>query len=211
MRPLHLTIPSALLALAACATGGRVPGIMPIQQLRALPESAGGSVVGVVTVASGTFDGGFAVQDGSGGIYVQAPADSARFTAGTRLRITGTLANPQDQRAIQPSRIDVLGSGAPPEPRPVRTGEVNEATEGLLIRVRGRVAGDVIDDRPWGWKLMLDDGSGPLLVFVDAEANIDVSAIRPGQWLQITGFSGQYDAHHEILPRAQSDLRPVDP
>jgi DNA/RNA endonuclease YhcR with UshA esterase domain len=66
-----------------------------------------------------------------------------------------------------------------------------------------------VDDRPWGWKLMLDDGSGALLVFVDAQAGIDVSAIRPGQWLQVTGYSGQYEEHREILPRTQSDLRPV--
>jgi DNA/RNA endonuclease YhcR with UshA esterase domain len=86
---------------------------------------------------------------------------------------------------------------------------VDEASEGLLIRVRARVTGDVLDDQPWGWKLMLDDGSGALLVFVDAQAGIDVSAIRAGQWLQVTGYSGQYEEHREILPRTQSDLRPI--
>lgn len=102
-----------------------------------------------------------------------------------------------------------MGTAPIPSARPVRTGAVDEASEGLLIRVRGRVAGEVVNDRPWGWKLMLDDGSGALLVFVDAQAGIDVSAIRPGQWLQVTGYSGQYEQHREILPRTQSDLQPI--
>ncbi|HEY0022064.1 MAG TPA: hypothetical protein VGB24_04115 [Longimicrobium sp.] len=209
IRPLP-TAATALALLAACAsTREPSPGAISIDQVRRLPLTSGAAVEGVVTVASGTFDGGFAVQDGTGGIYVLPPADSARYPAGTRLRIAGTISDPQNQLAIQPSRIEVMGTGTVPDARPVRTGAVDEASEGLLIRVRGRVTGEVVDDRPWGWKLMLDDGSGPLLVFVDAQAGIDVGAIRPGQWLQVTGYSGQYDAHREILPRTQSDLRPV--
>ena len=211
MRILRILPSSTILALAACASAprGPSPGAISIDQLRRLPVSSTGSIEGVVTVASGTYDSGFAVQDGTGGIYVLPPADSARYPAGTRLRITGSTSDPQNQLAIQPSRIDVMATGAIPDARPVRTGAVDEASEGLVIRVRGRVVGEVVDDRPWGWKLMLDDGSGALLVFVDAQSGIDVSAIRPGQWLQVTGYSGQYEEHREILPRTQADLRAV--
>ncbi|HEX8320862.1 hypothetical protein [Longimicrobium sp.] len=209
IRPV-LTAATAIALLAACAsTREPSPGAVSIDQVRRLPVASGGSVEGVVTMASGTFDGGFAVQDGTAGIYVLPPADSARYPAGTRLRITGTISDPQNQLAIQPSRIQVIGAGTIPDARPIRTGAVDEASEGLLIRVRARVTGDVLDDQPWGWKLMLDDGSGALLVFVDAQAGIDVSAIRAGQWLQVTGYSGQYEEHREILPRTQSDLRPI--
>jgi DNA/RNA endonuclease YhcR with UshA esterase domain len=206
----NLTAATAIALLAACAsTPEPSPGAISIRQVRRLPLASGASVEGVVTVASGTFDGGFAVQDGTGGIYVLPPADSARYPAGTRLRVAGTVSDPQNQLAIQPSRIRVMGTGAIPDAHPIGTGAVDEPNEGLLIRVRGRVMGEVVDDRPWGWKLMLDDGSGALLVFVDAQAGIDVSAIRPGQWLQVTGYSGQYEEHREILPRTQSDLRPI--
>jgi DNA/RNA endonuclease YhcR with UshA esterase domain len=212
MRILRILPSSTILAFAAaCASTPRTtsPGAMPIEQVRRLPVASTGFIEGVVTVASGTFDSGFAVQDGTGGIYVLPPADSAGYPVGTRLRITGTTSDPQNQLAIQPSRIDVMGTDAIPDARPFRTGAVDEASEGLLIRVRGRVMGEVVDDRPWGWKLLLDDGSGPLLVFVDAQARMDVSTIRPGQWLQVTGYSGQYEEHREILPRTQADLRAV--
>lgn len=212
MRTLHiLTAALALAPVTTCVNTRRAPPprSIAIQQMRQTPVGSSGSVAGVVTVASGTFDGGFAVQDATGGIYVTAHADSSRYAAGTVVRITGTVSNPQNQLAIDPRSIQVLGEAGLPSPRPIRTGGVKEGSEGLLIQVRGRVTGDVLDDRPWGWKLMLDDGFGALLVFVDAHAEIDVSAIRPGQWLQVTGYSGQYEAHREILPRTQSDLRPV--
>ncbi len=215
MRVFHiLTATLALAPITTCVNPRHAPPpprSIAIQQMRQMPVGSSGSVAGVVTVGSGTFDGGFAVQDATGGIYVTAPADSSRYAAGTMVSITGTVSNPQNQLAIDAGSIRVLGRAALPAPRPVRTGRVNERSEGLLIRVRGRVAGDVLDDRPWGWKLMLDDGSGPLLVFVDAQAGIDVSAIRPGQWLQVIGYSGQYEEHREILPRTQSDLHAVPP
>lgn len=206
-----LTAALALAPVTTCVNTKRVPPprSLAIQQIRQAPVGSSGSVAGVVTVASGTFDGGFAVQDATGGIYVTAPADSSRYAAGTLVSITGTTSNPQNQLAIDPGSIQVLGNAELPSPRLIRTGRVKEGSEGLLIQVRGRVTGEVLDDRPWGWKLMLDDGSGALLVFVDAQSGIDVSAIRPGQWLQVTGYSGQYEQHREILPRTPSDLHPL--
>jgi len=73
------------------------------------------------------------------------------------------------------------------------------------------VQGAVADDAPWGWKLMLDDGSGPVLVFVDAQSGIDVHGFGPGMALEVTGYSGQYDGHHEVVPRRQGDIVPARP
>jgi hypothetical protein len=145
-------------------------------------------------------------QDGSGGVYVLAGAGE-RHPLGERVRVTGALEEVHGQLGIRPVSVEALGSGEVPAARDLRTGEVSEATEGLLVRVRGRVTGPVVDDRPYGWKVTLDDGSGPLLVFVSVRSGIDVSGVREGYSLEVTGFSGQYDDHHEVLPRAQADLR----
>jgi hypothetical protein len=83
---------------------------------------------------------------------------------------------------------------------------VGPATEGRLIRVQGRIIGAVVDDLPWGWKIHLDDGSGRLLVFVATATRIDVKALRAGQRLRVTGFSGRYEQHTELLPRGPHDL-----
>jgi hypothetical protein len=74
-----------------------------------------------------------------------------------------------------------------------------------LIAVRGRVI-EVVDDRPWGVKIYVDDGSGPLLVFVAAATGIDTSPCLPGVDVRVTGFSGRYATHTELLPRMTGDI-----
>jgi hypothetical protein len=88
----------------------------------------------------------------------------------------------------------------------VATGAVDEAAEGWLIETTGRTVGAVVDDRPYGWKVTIDDGSGPLLVFIPVGARVDVAGVREGQRLRVTGLAGQYDDHHEIIPRMPSDV-----
>ena len=198
----------ALAAASACApASGPAPAATPIAAARALPLASEVAVAGVVTVPSGALDAGFAVQDATGGIYVNATDSTARYAVGERVRVRGTSMDNHGLRGIAPSRIERMDRTAAPAPRDVRTGEVGEATEGWLIRVRGAVTGGVVDDRPYGWKVYVDDGSGRLLVFVGVATGIDVGQfITPGQRVQITGLSGQYDDHHEILPRGPADV-----
>jgi len=178
---------------------------MPVAAARIQAIGAPVTVDGVVTVASGTFDEGFALQDASGGIYVlRTPAAKAR--SGDSVRVSGTIAVFHGQIAIEPARIEILGAGIPPAPLEVRTGMVGATTDGRLIAVRGEVSGDVIDDQPWGWKLYLDDGSGSVLVFISTPTGIDTTGIRAGQSLRAVGYSGRYDRHAEVLPRAPADI-----
>ena len=93
-------------------------------------------------------------------------------------------------------------------PLPMATGTVGAANEGKLVVVEGRIVGDIADDRPWGWKIYLDDGSGKLLVFVASETGIDVSRLRPGHTLKVAGISARYQQHVELLPRSQADISP---
>jgi DNA/RNA endonuclease YhcR with UshA esterase domain len=182
---------------------------MRIADARRLPLGETVTVEGVVSVASGVIDAGFAVQDASGGIYVDA--DSAtRLGESQRVRATGRLVTSHGLLRIAPSSIDALGRGDAtyPEPR-IATGRVGEATEGRIIRAEGTIVGEIVDDSPYGWKITIDDGSGPLLVFLSPGAKIDVSRFRAGQRLRVTGFSGQYDDHAEILPRSETDVEIV--
>jgi len=89
---------------------------------------------------------------------------------------------------------------------PLKTGEVGPPNEGKLIVVQGKIIGNIIDDRPWGWKIYLDDGSGKLLVFVAPSTRIDVNRFRPGQTLNVIGLSGHYEQHIELLPRTPTDI-----
>jgi hypothetical protein len=199
----------AVLAIAAAAPAlhAQPSRVTPLSRARELGAGATVLVEGTVSVAPGAFDGGFAIQDHSAGIWVLAPADSVRLRVGQRVRVQGTLDEPNGQLAIMPAAIGPLEELDAPAPRDLRTGLVNESMEGWLVKIRGRVAGAVVNDAPWGWKVLVDDGTGPVLVFVDAETNVDVRPLRPGDTVEITGFAGQYDDHYEVIPRAQVDVR----
>jgi len=148
---------------------------------------------------------GFALQDASGGIYVARALDQA-IELGSRVRVWGTLAAPDQRITVEPTTLQITGQGSAPAPLEVATGGVGPATEGRLIAVRGRVAGAIVDDRPWGSKLYVNDGSGPLLVFIAAATSIDGTRYRAGQELRIVGFSGRFGDHTEVLPRGPSDI-----
>jgi uncharacterized protein YdeI (BOF family) len=198
-----------VLLLAACvAVNVKDVLEMPIAASRLQTAGTLVAVEGVVTVASGALDDGFALQDASGGIYVSRTRGAAVKT-GERVRVSGEIILPNKQITIEPKQIDILGSGSVPAPVDIKTGAVGPATEGRLIRVQGKIIGKVEDDQPYGWKIYLDDGSGRLLVFVATATRIDIKPLRAGQLLRVTGFSGRYEQHTEVLPRGAGDVVPV--
>jgi DNA/RNA endonuclease YhcR with UshA esterase domain len=213
-----LSLSVALALAAAPASAQQLPDrdITPLARARAAGAGADVLVDGIVSVPPGVFDGGFAIQDRTAGIWVLPLADPVLLRLGQRVRIRGTLDNPNNQLAIVPSTLQLFDfRGAPeamplevsPDPRSVRTGAVDEGEEGWLVRIRGRVVTEPELDAPWGWKVMVDDGTGAVMVFIDAETDVRADRFRPGQLVEVTGFAGQYEEHYEIVPRAQDDVR----
>jgi hypothetical protein len=214
----RFVIPSllALIFVVSFITAHAAPPIS-IAQARSLPLGTVVTIDGVVTVPSGafsssTFEQGFAIQDPTGGIYVSTP-DNLGFALRTQVRVTGTL----DDSTVQPgllALIDVTetkphGSGPKIQPLPVATGDVGEATEGSIVRISGIISQPIFNDLPFGFIIVLNDGSGDINVFVCASTGIDVSGLRQGQRVEITGFSSQFSDHFEVDPRTQSDIRPL--
>lgn len=101
------------------------------------------------------------------------------------------------------------GTTAAPAALEVATGLVGKSNLGRLVLVRGRIHGSVGDDRPYGWKLYVDDGSGQALVFIATNTGIDVSRFQEGQQVAVTGVCSQFADHYEIQPRTQGDLQIV--
>lgn len=200
---------AGLLALSAVAWAATTS----IRHARDLALGTTVTVEGVVTTPSGAFqpnDGGFAIQTGNAGIYVH-DALGGSYAVGQKVRVTGALAQSFGQvLGVQPTAIERRGSGHVPNAARVRTGEVDEDTEGRLVRVRGVVTDAVFDDAPYGWIFHVDDGSDPITIFVYTGTGIDVSEIDEGDEIEVTGFSGQFLDHYEIDPRFQSDLELVE-
>ena len=161
-------------------------------------------VDGVVTVAPRTFDDGFALQDASGGIYVARALDQA-IELGSRVRVWGTLGTPDKRVTVEPTALQIKGQGSAPAPLEAATGDVGPATEGRLIAVRGRVAGAILDDRPRGSKLYVNDGSGPCWCSSPRRRASTGHGTARGRSYASSGFSGRF--HTEVLPRGPSDIR----
>jgi hypothetical protein len=179
-----------------------------------LPLGTVVTVKGSVTVPSGdfsssTFDEGFAIQDKTAGIFVSIATD-LNLTVRREVVVTGTLADNGhgvlNVVVADAGDVQVEGKGPQVEPRWVSTASVSEATESILIQVVGTITGPIVPDPPFGTILMLDDGSGPIRIFVCTSTGIDLSGLATGQQLSVTGLGYQF-GDYEVDPRFQSDIR----
>ena len=190
--------------------------VISIGEARGLPLGTVVTIDGSVTVPSGafsssTFDQGFAIQDKTGGIYVST-SDNLGFAPRQQVRVTGTLADtvlPGLLVLVDVTDVKAHGSGPKVQPLPVETGDVNEDTEGSIVRITGTITQPIVNDLPFGFIIVVNDGSGEINVFVSASTGIDVSGLSPGQTIEVTGFSGQFADHFEVDPRTQADIKVV--
>ena len=172
------------------------------------------TIEGVVSTPSGAFqssfgDVGFAVQDATGGIYVSLPFDLG-LRVGQRVRVVGTRGDSQGLAILVPDHPNDVVVLKGREDVPVRaqtTASLGEATEGWIVRLTGRLVGPVTSDLPYGYKLTLNDGSGPAVVFINLETGIDAMALVPGETYRMAGFASQYADHYEIDPRYPRDIQ----
>lgn len=204
------SIVPALAGLAAFSLlGAAMAAGASIEEARSAPPGTIVTVEGVVSVASDTLapnDNGFAIQAGNTGIYIHDSL-GGHYALGQTVSVTGAAGdNYGEVYGVYPSSIAVTGAHPVHPAKPVATGGVNEGTEGSLVRVRGAVVDAVFDDAPWGSFFHVDDGSGPLSVFVYTGAGVDTSGIQVGDELEITGFSGQFIDHYELNPRSAADI-----
>lgn len=184
-----------------------------IGDARSLPLGSTVTVQGSVTVPSGTYnssalDEGFAIQDHTGGIYVSM-ATNLGLELRNKVRVTGQLTDSYGLLILvvsSPDDVKPLGKGPTVPPQPVATGDVSEATEGLLISVAGTITEPVVNDLPYGYYLAIDDGSGAVRIYVPASTGIDVSGLTVGQPIGVVGLGYQFDDHYEVDPRMPGDI-----
>jgi hypothetical protein len=196
------------LALAAAGLGAPAFAGHGVERIARARGAALGSTVtvrGTVSVPSNAFDPGFAIQDGHAGIYVLDSGGVAR-TLGAEVEVTGTLVESFGLLAIQPSAITARGHGKQVKPRKHRTGSVGEATEGRLLELHGVQVGEVFDDGPFGFIVHLDDGSGPVQLFLFPGTGISIDGLVDGASVDVVCFSSQFETHFECDPRSPADL-----
>jgi hypothetical protein len=197
--------------------------VIPIAKARSLPLGTHVTIYGVDSTPSGAFessfdDKGFGLQDASGGIYVSTP-DNASIVPPWRARVSGVLTDksgllvvvPADAAAVKKATTKNDSDFHVIAPKPLKTAEVGEANEGLIVKVHGKITQAPAGDGPYGFKVSINDGSGEALIFVNVQTGIPTSSFAAGKVVSVTGFSSQYDTHHEIDPRGPADIGAAKP
>jgi hypothetical protein len=209
-----------LFAAAAFPAGAAQAAVISIADARAVEPGTLVTVEGSVTVPSGqfaasTFDQGFAIQDGSAGIYVSV-GDGPKLNNHRRVRVTGIVGDDgYGQLVLRPvidADVEILQGAARLRPRQVATGDVGEATEGLLVEVTGSIVRGPTDDLPYGYSVYIDDGSGETQIFIPASTGINpfkIGYLQQGVAIRVTGLSSQFQSNLEVLPRTGGDIRPA--
>ncbi|HIC87978.1 MAG TPA: hypothetical protein EYP04_01025 [Anaerolineae bacterium] len=188
-----------LMTIAAVRTLSGHPAIIVEGQITTLPDQVGSRV--------------FYVQDATGGIRIRLRKDSGQLASlaeGDWVRVQGKLGSSRGEQRINADARDVirLRSGKALRPRFVRTGQVGETVEGQLVLVSGRVV-----ERPRN-SLILDDGSGPVLVYVGTRSGLARPSVAVGQTWTAVGVVSRYGSRapftdgYRLLPRTQADLSP---
>lgn len=218
MRKLRTVLVVLALAVAARADAQ----VISIADARNEPLGTVVTVEGAVTVPSGaysssTFDQGFGIQDETAGIYVST-ADNPNLHLFRKVRVTGVLADDGfNQLVLRPASladVDRLPGAERIAPEAAGTGDIGEATEGSLMKITGTVTRPIVNDLPYGYQVFVDDGSGETQIFIPASTGINpftIPFIQLGKRITAVGFSAQFLAQYEILPRHRGDIRRAHP
>ncbi len=148
---------------AATAEPAAVVGEVSADSIAAARAQAIGTtvtVVGTATTPSGVFessfyDKGFGLQSGNSGIYISDPNNSG-VVLGDRVQVTGVLADQEGLLVVRPTTVEVIGTTTQISPaRLPPLNAIGEGSEGRLVTVSGIVSGPVVDDLPYGHKILV--------------------------------------------------------
>ena len=121
----------------------------------------------------------------------------------------GRLSDYHGERRVlvtRPEDLRRIGSGQRLQPELLRSGEADEAHEGLLVRVFAPAVGY------GGQNFWLDDGSGEARVYIRESGGFDRPWIEVGEMWSVVGVVSQYVGSrpfvggYRSLPRTEADL-----
>ena len=195
------------------------PSVVAIDVARAAAPNTRLRVRGVVTLPTSVLgDGTAAIQDASGAIILRLGDEAGTLSAGDLVQVDGVRSTKSGMETLRVSSPPQrLGSPAAPAPARHATGALGEAHEAVLVVVRGAVIGTPRRTSAQNVYFDLDDGSGPLRVYLTPGSGIGSSGLAEGAWVEIVGVLGQETSGQQPLrgyrlwPRQAADIRIVSP
>ncbi len=155
------------------------------------------------------------IYDGTGGVNLYS-SGFLGLKEGMLLVALGTVTEYNGLTEVLFSSVKVLGRGEVPSPIKLRRGQgLNEDLEGNLVRVDTVVVTSLPSYAGVGKSFTVYNGTVPITVYVYPGTGIDLSGIKIGDYVSITGIVGQYDnsapytSGYQLIPRKSADLMSV--
>lgn len=166
------------------------------------------NLTGVVYVIAGTYnDGSVYWQCDLGGLLFFDANALGVIEEGDLIEVSGTVGAFGDEIQINDAVWSVLDEDHYAIPLAIGTGALAAGTDqlGNFMRVEGVLS---LVSAGFNSIYEVDDGTGPVTVFVDGTTGIDTSVIDQwlGDWVLVQGSTKCYDGAGEILPRRNEDV-----
>jgi hypothetical protein len=146
---------------------------------------------------------------GSGGIVVYDYNLGGIYSEGDEVSITGTVSDYSGEiEIVSTTANSLLSAGNPVVPTLIGTANLAAGTDllGDFMEVTGTLA---LVSSGFNSTYTVDDGSGPVTVFVDGTTGIDTTSRMDnfvGDIVTIRGATKCYNGEGELLPRRDADV-----
>jgi hypothetical protein len=208
--PLFILVAACCLALAAPSFAQTCPDIQGATGCAPSPlADSPVSLTGIVYVVNGTYNSGSVYFNcGVGGNGGMTFFDSGAIVAeGDEITVTGTVGAFGDEIQINSPVVTINSAGNPYSPEIIGTGDLADGTSNMggFMQVTGTLAAV---SSGFNSVYTVDDGTGPVLVFVDGTTGIDTSVVDAwlGDIVTVRGATKCFNGEGEILPRSNDDI-----
>lgn len=184
--------------------------VTAIEEARQLAENKDVVIEGIVTSGTDVFTNVFYVQDETGGIQAYNEEELGTLKVGDKVRIYGQISTVEGQKVLAFDRADVdvihVSEETPIVPKELSTADAAAVgNHGQLVKSKGKVV-SIVENQD---AFLIDDGTGPVLVFVDgyiADQTGPLPTIKDGDTLEAVGLAGAYDAGARIRVRDVQEM-----
>ncbi len=173
-----------------------------IAEVRQQEKGSNVTIEGVVSVAPGMLSERTIYLSGSG-IQIYSYDGFPELTLGDTVRLTGELTELSGEARVKlaaKTSVAKVSSNSELIPHEIKTGEVGEETEGWLVRIAGTVTSTS------GNVFYVDDGSGEVKIYINANTGIQKPKMSKGMDVTIVGVVSETGSGYRILPRIQDDV-----
>ncbi len=176
-----------------------------ISEVKNLAKGTWAKIRGIVSAPPKVLsDKVFYISSEESGIQIySSKGNFPEINSGDFVEIIGKTSEANKEKKINiysANDIEILDADIPPEPKIIKTGEINEMLEGSLVKIEGQVS------RSAGNVFYVNDGSGEIKIYIRSATGIKKPKTSKGAWVAIAGIVSETSTGYRILPRFQEDI-----